>query len=125
MNTKAKESLTDLPVYASVRCITGRFEPPILGVLRTVQWSMYRRHMHFALIKAPVHGILHLQATLRLNLTMWHVHPSHPICLDNAYSVLGILTSIIRLKHSLTPLSGIGISHAPVWHPFSGVSRGK
>ena len=53
MNMEAKESLTDLPVYASVRCITGKFEPPILGVLRTVQWSMYRRHMHSALIKSP------------------------------------------------------------------------
>ena len=46
---------------------------------------------------------------MRLNVTMWHVHPSRPICLDNAYSVLDILTSIIRLNHALTSLFGIGI----------------
>ena len=37
MNMKAKESLTDLLIYASVSGIMGRFEPPILEVLRTVQ----------------------------------------------------------------------------------------
>ena len=51
---------------------------------------------------------------------MWHVHPSHPIFLENAYSVLDILTSTIRLKHSLTPLSGIGIFALPL--PFTGTS---